>query len=36
VINKTIPAVIVGGWKDSESEGNYGVQLAINSIKDLI
>ena len=36
VINKTVPAVIDGGWFDADSEGSYGVKLAINSINDLI
>lgn len=35
VINKTVPAVINGGWKDDESTGSYGVKLAINSVMDL-
>jgi hypothetical protein len=35
VINKTVPAVIDGGWKDDESTGSYGVKLAINSVMDL-
>lgn len=35
-INKAIPAVINGGWKDDESEGSYGVKLAIRSINDLL
>ena len=36
VINKTVPAVINGGWKDSDSTGSYGVRLAINSVYDLV
>lgn len=36
VINKTVPAVIDGGWKDEEGTGSYGVKLAINSVNDLI
>lgn len=36
VINKTVPAVIDGGWFDADSEGSYGVKLAINNINDLI
>ena len=36
VINKTVPAVIDGGWKDEESTGSYGVKLAINNVNDLI
>lgn len=35
VINKTVPAVIDGGWKDEEGTGSYGVKLAINSVSDL-
>lgn len=35
VINKTVPAVINGGWKDEEGTGSYGVKLAINSVMDL-
>lgn len=35
-INKAIPAVINGGWKDDKSEGSYGVKLAIRSISDLL
>lgn len=35
-INKAVPAVINGGWKDDESEGSYGVKLAIRSINDLL
>lgn len=35
-IKKAIPAVIVGGWLDGDSEGSYGVKLAINNIHDLI
>ena len=36
VVNKTVPAVIDGGWKDEESTGSYGVKLAINSVYDLV
>ena len=36
VVNKTLPAVIDGGWKDEESTGSYGVKLAINNVNDLI
>ena len=36
VVNKTVPAVIDGGWKDEESTGSYGVKLAINNVNDLI
>ena len=36
VVNKTVPAVIDGGWKDEESTGSYGVKLAINNIYDLV
>lgn len=35
VINKTVPAVIDGGWKDEDSIGSYGVKLAITSVNDL-
>jgi cytoskeletal protein RodZ len=35
VVNKTVPAVIDGGWKDEESTGSYGVKLAINNVSDL-
>lgn len=35
VINKNVPAVINGGWLDEDSEGSYGVKLAINNIKEL-
>lgn len=35
-INKSIPAVIDGGWDDGDSEGQYGVKLAINSVRELI
>ena len=36
VVNKTVPAVIDGGWKDQESTGSYGVKLAINNVNDLV
>ena len=36
VVNKTVPSVIDGGWKDEESTGSYGVKLAINNIYDLV
>lgn len=36
VVNKTVPAVIDGSWDDHDSEGSYGVKLAINSVNDLI
>ncbi|MCU4630560.1 HIRAN domain-containing protein [Acinetobacter variabilis] len=35
-VNKTVPAVIDGGWKDEESTGSYGVKLAINNVNDLV
>ena len=35
-INKTVPAVINGGWSDGDSTGHYGVKLAINSVLDLV
>lgn len=36
VVNKTVPAVVNGGWLDDDSEGSYGVKLAINNIHDLV
>lgn len=36
VVNKTVPSVIDGDWKDEESTGSYGVKLAINNIYDLV
>lgn len=36
VVNKTVPAVIDGGWKDEESTGSYGVKLAINNVYNLV
>ena len=36
VVNKTVPSVIDGGWKDEESTGSYGVKLAINNVNDLV
>ena len=36
VVNKTVPSVIDGGWKDEESTGSYGVKLAINNVYDLV
>ena len=36
VVNKTVPAVIDGGWKDEKSTGSYGVKLAINNVSDLV
>lgn len=35
-IKKSVPAVINGGWKDDDTEGNYGVKLAINNPSDLV
>lgn len=35
-VNKTVPAVIDGGWNDSDSTGSYGVKLAVNSVDDLL
>lgn len=35
-INKSIPAVIDGGWDDGDSVGQYGVKLAINNVRELI
>lgn len=34
-INVYLPAVIVGGWKDSESEGEFGVRLALTELSEL-
>lgn len=34
-IDKIVPAVIVGGWKDEESEGSFGVKLSIEHISKL-
>lgn len=34
-VNKTVPALINGGWRNDDSEGSYGVKLAINTITDL-
>jgi hypothetical protein len=36
VINKTVPALINGGWLDADSEGSYGIKLGIQSLNDLI
>ena len=36
VVNKNVPAVINGGWLDEDSEGSYGVKLAINNINELV
>lgn len=36
VINKTVPALINGGWLDDESEGSYGVKLGIESLNELL
>ncbi|WP_447502044.1 hypothetical protein [Acinetobacter pittii] len=36
VINKTVPALINGGWLDNDSEGSYGVKLGIQSLNELI
>lgn len=35
VINKTVPALINGGWLD-DSEGSYGVKLGIESLNELL
>ena len=35
VINKTVPAVVNGGWDDGDTKGSYGVKLAINNVYDL-
>ena len=34
-INRTVDAVIDGGWDDDIDEGQYGVKLAIDSVNDL-
>lgn len=36
VINKTVPALINGGWLDDDSEGSYGVKLGIQSLNELM
>ncbi|MHC3125496.1 hypothetical protein [Acinetobacter sp. GN11] len=36
VINKTVPALINGGWLDDDSEGSYGVKLSIESLNELL
>lgn len=36
VINKTVPAVIDGGWLDDDGEGSYGVKLAITNTNNLL
>lgn len=36
VVNKTVPAVIDGGWDDGSSVGSYGVKLAISNASDLL
>lgn len=36
VTNKTVPALINGGWLDNDSEGSYGVKLGIQSLNELI
>ena len=36
VVNKTVPVVIDGGWKDEESTGSDGVKLALNNVNDLL
>jgi len=36
VINKTVPALINGGWLDDNSEGSYGVKLGIQSLNELM
>lgn len=35
-INKTVPAVIDGGWLDDDGEGSYGVKLAITNTNNLL
>lgn len=35
-INRTVDAVIDGGWDDDIDEGQYGVKLAIKNVSDLI
>lgn len=36
MVNKTVPAVIDGGWFDADGEGSYGVKLAVNNVNDLL
>ena len=36
VVNKTVPAVIDGGWLDDDGEGSYGVKLAITNTNNLL
>ncbi|MDV8155194.1 hypothetical protein [Acinetobacter bereziniae] len=35
-INRTVDAVIDGGWYDDIDEGQYGVKLAVKNVSDLI
>ncbi|RZG78696.1 hypothetical protein EXE10_17130 [Acinetobacter sp. WCHAc060033] len=35
-INRTVDAVINGGWDDDIDEGQYGVKLAVKNVSDLI
>ena len=35
-VNKVVPCLINGGWLDAESEGSYGVKLAIQNLNDLL
>lgn len=35
LVDRMIPAVIVGGWKDHESEGSFGVKLALENISKI-
>lgn len=35
-ICRPVMVIIVGGWKDENSEGNYGVKLFLLSIDDLL
>ncbi|ENX13295.1 hypothetical protein F895_02599 [Acinetobacter sp. CIP 64.2] len=36
IISKSVPAVIVGGWLDDDSEGSYGVKLSIVNLNELV
>lgn len=34
-IDRRVPAIIVGGWSDKESEGSFGVKLCLSHISQL-
>lgn len=36
IIKKRVACVIDGGWIDYDSEGSYGVKLAIRNVFDLV